>query len=97
VNSKPIEMISIPEHIREVLFKFHWDKVLVDVRRTINLAPRGKVEVYTAMTAVGNFQVNVLESLVNKYCDLFQRPLQLVVLCSSLFRNPGPLWFMIPL
>ncbi|GAX73110.1 hypothetical protein CEUSTIGMA_g563.t1 [Chlamydomonas eustigma] len=53
---KPIEMIPIPEHIREVLYKFHWDKVLIDVRRTVSLAPRGKVEVYTAMTAVGNFQ-----------------------------------------
>jgi len=35
-------MIPIPENIREVLFRFNWDKVLVDVRRTVSIAPRGK-------------------------------------------------------
>ena len=50
-------MVPIPENIREVLFRFSWDKVLVDVRRTIVIAERGKQEVYTALVAVGNQQV----------------------------------------
>uniref|UniRef100_A0A7R9V1V9 S5 DRBM domain-containing protein n=2 Tax=Chlamydomonas euryale TaxID=1486919 RepID=A0A7R9V1V9_9CHLO len=53
---KPEKQIPIPQNIREVLYKFNWDKVLVDVRRTIHIAPRGKQEVYTAMVAVGNLQ-----------------------------------------
>ncbi len=51
---KPAEMVPIPESIREVLFRFNWDKVLVDVRRTVEIVERGKQEVYTAMVAVGN-------------------------------------------
>lgn len=51
---KPTEMIPIPENIREVLYRFNWDKVLVDVVRTNYLTDRGKKEVYTAMVAVGN-------------------------------------------
>lgn len=54
---KPSEMVPIPQNIREVLFRFSWDKILVDVRRTIVIAERGKQEVYTAMVAVGNQQV----------------------------------------
>ena len=50
-------MIPIPENVRDVLFRFNWDKVLVDVRRTITIAQRGKQEVYTAMVAVGNHEV----------------------------------------
>lgn len=51
---KPKEMVPIPDPIRQVLFSHAWDKVLVDVRRTVVIKQRGREEVYTAMVAVGN-------------------------------------------
>ena len=47
-------MIPIPHDVRQALFKYSWDKILVDVRRTAFIGERGKVESYTAMVAVGN-------------------------------------------
>ena len=38
-------MVSIPDNIREVLYRFNWDKLLVDVRRTNYFTDRGKKEV----------------------------------------------------
>lgn len=54
VRRKPTEAISIPLNVREVMYRFNWDKVLVDVRSTKYTSDRGKREVYTAMVAVGN-------------------------------------------
>eukprot|EP00798_Chlamydomonas_sp_ICE-L_P027647 gene27647-7286_t len=53
---KKTDSVPIPPNVREVLYKYHWDKLLVDVRRTIEMTVKGKQEVYTAMVAVGNLQ-----------------------------------------
>eukprot|EP00195_Chlamydomonas_chlamydogama_P007572 CAMPEP_0202906518 /NCGR_PEP_ID=MMETSP1392-20130828/39235_1 /ASSEMBLY_ACC=CAM_ASM_000868 /TAXON_ID=225041 /ORGANISM="Chlamydomonas chlamydogama, Strain SAG 11-48b" /LENGTH=352 /DNA_ID=CAMNT_0049595063 /DNA_START=164 /DNA_END=1223 /DNA_ORIENTATION=+ len=53
---KSEDVIPIPPNVREVMYRFSWDKVLVDVRRTVDISTRGKDEVYTAMVAVGNLK-----------------------------------------
>ncbi|EFJ40605.1 hypothetical protein VOLCADRAFT_99580 [Volvox carteri f. nagariensis] len=47
---------SLPREIREALYGHRWDRVLVDVRRSVERRPLpgGKEEVYTAMVATGN-------------------------------------------
>lgn len=47
--------VPINPLIRESLYQSRWDKLLIDVRRSVHLKPQeGKVETYTAMVAVGN-------------------------------------------
>ncbi|GIL55964.1 hypothetical protein Vafri_11429 [Volvox africanus] len=47
---------SLPREVREALYGHRWDRVLVDVRRSVERRPLpgGKEEVYTAMVATGN-------------------------------------------
>jgi hypothetical protein len=50
---------SLPREVREALYGHRWDRVLVDVRRSVERRPLpgGKEEVYTAMVATGNLAV----------------------------------------
>ncbi|GLC61826.1 hypothetical protein PLESTB_001807700 [Pleodorina starrii] len=47
---------SLPREVREALYGHRWDRVLVDVRRSVERRPLpgGKEEIYTAMVATGN-------------------------------------------
>lgn len=56
-------MIPIPPAVREVMYKYRWDKLLVDIKRTVDMTSRGKKEHYSAMVAVGNLQVGTESSL----------------------------------
>ncbi|MEW5306957.1 MAG: hypothetical protein WDW36_009384 [Sanguina aurantia] len=38
------------------MYKYCWDKLLVDIKRTVDMTSRGKKEHYSAMVAVGNLQ-----------------------------------------
>lgn len=54
--SKGERSLGISKEVREVMYQHHWDKFLVDCRRTVEMTKRGKQEVYTAMVATGNMK-----------------------------------------
>lgn len=51
--------IGIPAYVKQMMYSGQWDKLLVDVRRSVKVAGRdGKTDSYTATVCVGNFKVS---------------------------------------
>lgn len=47
---------GLPDGTKELIFSHHWDKALIDVRRTVKVTKSTKLETYHAVACVGNFE-----------------------------------------
>ena len=62
---KKVEVIPIPPAVREVMYRYHWDKLLVDVRRAVDITTKGACRVSSRGSVVGE-----VGSLTVEHCSL---------------------------